>query len=101
VDEAKAKAAAEKKLFVMDLMADWCPPCKEMDRTTWVDPKVVDWVSQNAIAAQVDVDEHGQLAQELGVTGIPTLVVFRDGKEVGRASGYQSADELIGWLKGF
>jgi thiol:disulfide interchange protein len=98
IEEAKAQATAEKKLLVVDLMADWCGPCKEMDRTTWVDPKVVSWFAENAIAAQVDVDENGALATELKVSAIPLMVVFRDGQEVGRTVGYQSSDQLLSWL---
>jgi thioredoxin 1 len=98
-EEAKQQAAKEGKLLVVDSMADWCPPCKKMDKTTWVDEKTVAFFKDNAIAFQFDVDEDSELAQSLKIEAMPTMIVFKDGKEIDRSVGYMSTSELISWLE--
>jgi thioredoxin 1 len=46
-----------------------------------------------------NVDEEGQLASNMGVMGIPTYVVVKDGKEVGRKVGFTSKQDLLGIIK--
>lgn len=99
--QAKEQAQKEGKILIVDFMATWCPPCKKMDSTTWVDPKVTEWVKQNAIAVQVDVDKDAETTSALNVDSMPTLVLFKPdggGKEFTRESGYQSPEELLQWL---
>lgn len=91
--QAKEQAQKEGKILIVDFMATWCPPCKKMDSTTWVDPKVTEWVKQNAIAVQIDVDKDAETTSALNVDSMPTLVLFKPdggGKEFTRESGYQS-----------
>ena len=99
-EAAQAQAKTEAKLFLVDATATWCGPCKKMDKTTWVDDKVVAWVKQNAIAAQIDVDAQKETASALKIEAMPTIIVFKDGKEYDRIVGYKSADELLEWLNG-
>ena len=99
-EASQAQAKTEAKLFLVDATATWCGPCKKMDKTTWVDDKVVAWVKQNAIAAQIDVDAQKETAAALKIEAMPTIIVFKDGKEYDRIVGYKSADELLEWLNG-
>ncbi len=99
-EAAQAQAKTEAKLFLVDATATWCGPCKKMDKTTWVDHKVVAWVKQNAIAAQIDVDAQKETASALKIEAMPTIIVFKDGKEYDRIVGYKSTDELLEWLNG-
>ncbi|HYE63334.1 MAG TPA: thioredoxin family protein [Phycisphaerales bacterium] len=98
-DQAKQQSIDEKRLLVVDSMADWCPPCKKMDKTTWVDPKVVEWFAANAIAFQFDTDKQPELAQQFAIELLPTTIILKDGKEIDRDTGYKSAAELIAWLE--
>lgn len=100
-EEARARAGKEGKLFIVDATAEWCGPCKQMDRTTWVDPEVVSWFERNAVAVQVDVDHQKPLAKSLGIRAMPTIIVFNPaGEEVDRVVGGRDAHALLGWLEG-
>ncbi|MBL9150797.1 MAG: thioredoxin family protein [Phycisphaerae bacterium] len=99
--EARAAAAAEGKLLVVKATADWCGPCKHMDATTWRDEHLVAWLKDRAIVVPLDVDEHGALARDLGLSSIPTMLVFRGDEELDRLVGAASSDELIEWLEPF
>lgn len=96
--EAKAKAVEQDKFLLVDATADWCQPCKVMERTTWVDPEVISWIKLNAIAIQVDVDRQRTEAKELNIQAMPTIIVYKDGSELARVVGYQDASKLLAWL---
>ncbi len=98
--EAFQAAVDQHKLFIVDATAEWCAPCKMMDRDTWVAPKVEAWIKENAIAVQIDVDEQTDLSKELRIRAMPTVIVFREGKEFDRIVGYRKPGELLGWLEG-
>lgn len=98
IAQANAKAKGTDKVVVADFTADWCQPCKLMDRTTWRDPKVVDWLKANAIAVQIDVDKSRDVAKELAVSAMPTVLVYKNGEMVQRRVGYQTGEQLLGLL---
>lgn len=99
---ADAKQAAEKggKWFIAKATASWCLPCKQMDRTTWRDDKVVAWLKQHAVAVAFDVDKQKDLAKSLDIQAMPTMIAFKDGKEFDRVVGYQSPEDFLVWLEG-
>jgi thiol:disulfide interchange protein len=96
---AAAQADAEHKFLVVDAKAQWCGPCKAMERDSWPNADVVAWVKANAVFAQVDVDDDEAAAQSLGIEAMPTIIVFKDGRELKRQVGYMDAPELLAWLK--
>lgn len=96
-DALKANAS-DGKILIVKATAEWCPPCKQMNRDTFTDQSVIDWINAHGVAIQLDTDENPSIAGELGVQTIPTLIVFRGGKEIARASGYQGAGEFVSWL---
>ncbi|MGE3107677.1 MAG: thioredoxin family protein [Phycisphaerales bacterium] len=99
--DARKAATESKKWFIVKGTADWCPPCKQMDRTTWVDPKVVKWAKEHAIIVAVDVDAQPELAQDLGIEAMPTMIAFKEGsKEFDRIVGYRDAADFLAWLEG-
>jgi thioredoxin 1 len=76
-------------LVLVDCYADWCGPCQMME------PTIESIAAESGAAvAKVDIDRHQVLAQELGVQGVPTLVVFAEGNPVKRVVGAQDRATL-------
>lgn len=97
--EARERALTQDRLLVIDYWASWCPPCLAMDQGAWADPAVAAWVRDNAVAVQIDIDAHGDLAAAARVTAIPLIVVERNGEVVERLSGLQAPAELLESLR--
>lgn len=76
---------------LVDLWATWCGPCQA--QLPIVD-EVAGYAGDHARIVKVDVDQAMDVAQTLGVESIPTLVVFKGGKEQARFVGVQSAEVL-------
>jgi thioredoxin 2 len=82
---------------LVDFWADWCGPCKMMA------PVLERIAQQRATTLQVgkvNTDEQPELAGRFNIRSIPTLILFRDGKELARQSGAVDAATLSRWLDG-
>lgn len=97
--DGKAKSTENGQLLIIDFTAVWCGPCKNMDKTTWLDENVTKWISENAIAIQVDIDENKAVAREFGIAAVPVTVILRDGVEVKRHLGELNGAEMLAWLQ--
>jgi len=97
-ETALARSKAEGRTLILDAMTSWCAPCKQMDRTTWIDPRLVAWVAERGLAIQLDMDELVDVRKALGVTAYPTIVLFQDGSEYDRVVGFRTADAMLAWL---
>lgn len=96
--DALAATKGTNKILIVKATAVWCGPCKMMDRTTFVDDRVVKWFGENGLVIDFDVDQQAELAQSLQISAMPTLIAFKNGKEVDRVVGYRNADAFLGWL---
>jgi thioredoxin 1 len=98
--EDARRANTGEKILVVKATAEWCGPCKQMDKTTWRDEKVLAWFKTSGTAISIDVDEEEKVAQDLKIEAMPTMIAFKEGKEFDRVVGFQDADDLLKWLDG-
>ena len=99
---ALARARAEGKLVLVDLYADWCAQCKELDEKTWPDPAVQAWIAAHAVPVRIDTDARRKdLAGPLQVRSYPTVILLDgQGRELRRILGFQKAGTMKDWLEG-
>lgn len=98
LDAAKKQVEGTDKVVVIKFTAEWCGPCKAMDKTTWRDDKVVEWVKSKGVAIEVDVDKEPKIAEQFNISAMPTMVMLKGGGEVGRTVGYMDAKRTIAWM---
>lgn len=76
---------------LVDFWASWCGPCKML-------APVIDEIAaerDDIAVGKINVDEQMGLAIKYGVSGVPTVALFKNGDIVERSVGYQSKDELL------
>ena len=102
LEGALAKAKAEHKVVVVDIYAEWCAQCKELDEKTWPEASVKQWLSQNAVAIRIDTDaKRKDLAEKLQIRSYPTVLLLdAEGKELRRILGFQKPETMKAWLEG-
>lgn len=88
------KSAVANGYVMIDFFAEWCGPCKMLSP---IIEKIADSY-EGAEIYKLNVDEVGEVAQALGVYSIPTLIFFKDGKEVNRHVGFASESMIISKL---
>jgi thioredoxin 1 len=77
---------------LVDFYATWCGPCKTMSPIL---DEVAKQVQGKAKVIKVDVDKNQQAATAYQVRGVPTLILFKNGKQIWKQSGVVPANELV------
>ena len=93
-DVAEFDAAIKEGIVLVDFFATWCGPCKMLS-------PVLEEVSEenpNITIVKVDVDEARPLAARFGIQAIPTLFLFKDGKQIDERKGYQNKNQLLAFI---
>jgi thioredoxin 1 len=78
--------------FLLDFSAVWCGPCKVL---TPIVEKVADEFKGKARVGKLDIDDSPATASKFGIRGVPTVLVFKNGKESGRHVGVANKETLI------
>jgi thioredoxin 1 len=76
---------------LVDFWAAWCAPCRMLQPTV---EDVAEKYSASARVVKVNVDENPSVSQRFGIKGIPTLILFKAGKEEERIVGATSKDAI-------
>ena len=79
------------KPVLVDFWAEWCAPCRMLAPTV---AAVAEQYGETAQVVKLNVDDNPSTAQRYGIKGIPTLILFRDGKEVERVVGATSKESI-------
>ena len=97
-DSVRRMAQQQGKLVFIDLYADWCPPCRSMERSVFSRAEVAEFMARNFVAAKYNVDQTlgRELLGEYGRGSIPLYLVFdTEGTLWGRIEGASSADTFV------
>jgi thioredoxin 1 len=76
---------------LVDFTAAWCPPCKALSPIV---ARIAEATSGRVFVASVDSDASPHLAAKFKIRGLPTLIVFRDGKEIARRIGLTNEEGI-------
>ena len=88
--------AANDIAVLVDVWAPWCGPCKMMAPMF---ERAAASLEPEVRLLKLNADEEQQTSAELGVSGIPALLLFRDGRLIARTAGAMDANRIVSWTR--
>ena len=89
--EFENEVLKSEKLILVDFFANWCGPCKTMAPIL----EEVSEESDNFKVAKIDIDKQRDLALDYEIEFIPTMILFKNGKEIDRLQGVVSKQAIL------
>ena len=87
---------SQKVPVVVDFGADWCGPCKQLDPIL---EEIAEENTDKFKVFKINIDENPMVPQKFGVRGIPTIMLFKDGKLIDTKVGSLPKSALENWIK--
>jgi thioredoxin 1 len=91
-DSFESQVLQAKEPTLVDFWAEWCGPCKMIGPIV---EEIAAEYTERMRVAKMDVDANPKTPQSLGIRGIPTLILFKDGVEAKRIIGYRTKEALV------
>jgi thiol-disulfide isomerase/thioredoxin/YHS domain-containing protein len=93
---AQRDAARLDRPMLLHFFAEWCAPCKKMDREVFVAPGFLGELQRHVIAVKLDVDHNRAIAQRFGIESVPTdLFLTPDGRVLGEMNGFRAGEDYL------
>ena len=90
--EFKTKVLGSDQIVMVDFWAAWCGPCRMI--APYVEELAKEYAGR-AVVAKMDTDANPQTPMQFGIMGIPTLIFFKNGKEVDRIVGVPRNPKMV------
>jgi thioredoxin 2 len=93
---AAHRAGTKGAAVLVDVWAPWCGPCRAMA------PRFAEAAGRlepDARLLKLNSEAEPQAAAQLGVSGIPALILFKDGRDIARTAGAMSTDQIVAWTR--
>ena len=97
-DDSFDSVISSDKPVLVDFFAEWCGPCKIMSPIL---KEVKDILQDKVSIVKIDVDKNQAIAAKYQIMGVPTLLIYKKGKQVWRQSGVIQKNDLVRIIKSF
>jgi thioredoxin 1 len=94
-DSFDADVLKSGRPVLVDFWAEWCGPCKQIGPAL---EEIANEMGDRVIVAKLNIDENPMTPGRYGVRGIPTLMVFKDGKVAATKVGAMPKSKIVEWL---
>jgi thioredoxin 2 len=81
---------------LVDVWAPWCGPCRSMAPNF---EQAAAQLEPDVRLLKLNADEEGEVARQLGVSGIPALILFKGGQPIARTAGAMPAEAIVSWTR--
>jgi thioredoxin 1 len=95
-DSFDSEVLAADKPVIVDFWAEWCGPCKQVSAHF---EALADELAGQVKVVKLNIDDNPMTAGRFGVRGLPTFMIFQDGKVTATHLGAMSKSRMVEWLK--